>query len=182
MTALGSDDIDWNKHWREVQTENVDADISDLKWFIDLLPKNKFTVVELGCGYGRYAKIWKELNGEYFGIDFSEEAIKRARLHNPDITFIQGFNYELGMFGRRFDVVFTNTHLQHVDNVLKNFLFEHIRQNLSQDGLLIANFEKDDANTKTTLLFDKFKSLTESYGFRLLRYAGTNKGSIWRKL
>ena len=179
---VGSDNIDWNNHWSNVQTEITDAMVKELEWTFNSLPKGKFQILEVGCGPARYCRAWTEIGGEYFGIDFSDVAIEKAKILHPNNFFICANNYEVSIFGRMFDVIFTNTHLQHVANMNKNFLFEEFRKVLSQDGILILANEKDDVDSNTTMTYDKFKSFVEGHGFKLEAYAGTNKGYIFRKL
>jgi len=78
MNFISEDNIDWDEHW---QSHKDDQDFRDPKafdYFQDLLPKN-FTVIELGCGMGKWYPIFENLGCSfYLGIDASEKAIEIA--------------------------------------------------------------------------------------------------------
>lgn len=178
----GDDGIDWDNHWQNVQTVIENALVKELDWFFELLPKGKFSVLEIGCGPARYCNAWELIGGEYYGIDMSPVAIDKAKQLHPNNIFMLGFNHEVRTFGRTFDVVFTNTHLQHVNNMNKNFLIQEIYKVLPIDGLFITNMEKDDVDTNTTMIHDKWKDFVEAHGFKLEKYAGMNMGYAFRKI
>jgi SAM-dependent methyltransferase len=182
MTKIGDDNIDWDNHWKNIQKDISDAQPRELEWFFNYLPKGQFDVLEIGCGPARYCNAWELIGGHYFGLDFSEEAIAIARKLHPNNQFIHGFNHEVRTFGRTFDVVFTNTHLQHVANINKNFLLQEIHKVLNLEGILITNLEKDDQDTNTTMTYQKWKDFVESHGFKLEKYAGTNQGYVFRRV
>ncbi len=57
---------------------------------VENIPKDTF-IIDVGCGSGRFTKVLEEAGFSkdlYLGIDFSGEAIKRAKEWNP------GFNFE----------------------------------------------------------------------------------------
>lgn len=182
MTQIGSDSIDWNKHWSEVQTNVTDADVTSLSWVVDYLPKRPCSVLEIGCGIGRFCNAWSKLNIDYYGLDFSEVAISKARQLHPNNQFIRAFAYEVRMFNMTFDIIFTNTFLQHVANMDKNFLFEEIPKVLKPEGLLILSAEKNDVNTYTTMQKDLLIEFLKYRGFQLLKYEGEPiNGFVFRK-
>lgn len=182
MTQIGDDNIDWDLNWQTVQTNEKDADVKSLDWFFTYLPDGKFSVLEIGCGIGRFANAFKLIGGDYYGIDFSEVAIHKARILHPEAHFFRGFNTEVRIFGITFNVVFTNTHLQHVNNYNKNFLFSEIHKVVSPQGLFILSAEKHDYDAKTTITKDKLITTIESHGFKLEHYEPTPlNGFVFRK-
>ncbi len=180
--AIGADGIRWDDHWQYIQLDIQDAKVKDLEWTFDYLPKRQFSILEVGCGPARYCNAWELIGGHYSGLDFSEVAITKAKELHPNNQFIRGFNYEVGIFGRTFDVIFTNTHLQHCFNREKPFLIQQVYKYLNPEGLFINNLEKDDIQTGTTMLKDEWVKLVESHNFKLEAYAGTNKGYVFRRL
>lgn len=74
-------------------------------------------VLELGCGTGQFAQMIKESNKvKYIGIDYSREAIRQAKLINPELYFICNdiFNYKIPK----------------VNTIIALELFEHLENDL----------------------------------------------------
>ncbi|MHB8153773.1 MAG: class I SAM-dependent methyltransferase, partial [Bacillati bacterium] len=165
---IGDDGIDWNKHWSEVQLDITDAPVDEFKWCKRHLPKHIFAVCELGCGPARYAHAWKSLGGQYYGIDLSNIAIAKAKSLHLEISdnFIVGENINISMFGRQFDVVFTNAHLQHVLNSKKVAIFKNVEKCLKPDGIIVLKCEKHDVQTDTTMTYGKLSSMFNDLGFK----------------
>lgn len=61
-------------------------------------------VLDVCCGFGRFAKIFKK--DKYLGFDFSQEMIKIAEAENPEHQFFQSDVREQAKLTRNYDVVF----------------------------------------------------------------------------
>lgn len=61
-------------------------------------------VLDVCCGYGRFAKIFKK--EQYLGFDFSQEMIKIAEAENPEYQFFQSDIREQTKLAKQYDVVF----------------------------------------------------------------------------
>jgi 2-polyprenyl-3-methyl-5-hydroxy-6-metoxy-1,4-benzoquinol methylase len=182
--AIGDDGINWDDNWTHIQVIVEDAPVSEFAWCRNLIPE-KFTVCELGCGPGRYANAWKQLGGVYYGIDMSPVAIRRAKEMHPDIAdhFIQANNSEIHLFGTAFDIVFTNAHLQHIDNTKKAYLFRRVTEHIRLGGLILMKCEKHDVDTKTTINKDRLVDMIKGFGFELIAYAGDpTNGFVFRRV
>lgn len=88
---------------------------------IDTLPGMR--VLDIGCGYGYLLKLFDELGFETYGIDISEDAIKKARKITKAKVFVYDVNNGLSIFSDEFfdlitlfDVI---EHLYSPYNVLK---------------------------------------------------------------
>ena len=60
-------------------------------------------VLEVGCADGRLLANLKPAHG--VGVDFSEEMIKRAKEHHPELTFIHTDAHDLSAINETFDVI-----------------------------------------------------------------------------
>jgi SAM-dependent methyltransferase len=67
-------DLIFNDDYRDQFWDRVDEFLSNY---------SKYSVADIGCGYGRFAKHFKD----YTGYDFSPEMIKLANKQNPDKRF-----------------------------------------------------------------------------------------------
>ncbi|MBS7646616.1 class I SAM-dependent methyltransferase [Candidatus Bathyarchaeota archaeon] len=75
-------------NWREIVEEhsrNVDR---EEKSFVlnSLGPLHGCTVLDAGCGYGRYLKFLKKFGFNVVGIDISKNLIKKAKLHGDVVV------------------------------------------------------------------------------------------------
>jgi len=60
-------------------------------------------VLEIGCADGRLLASLKPSRG--VGVDFSEEMIRRAKEHHPELTFIHADAHDLSSLNETFDVI-----------------------------------------------------------------------------
>jgi ubiquinone/menaquinone biosynthesis C-methylase UbiE len=167
MSACGDDDISWDQHWTEhkddIDFHNADA----FDYFRDLLTKD-FKVLEIGCGSCKFYPVFKLVGcGEYVGVDFSPVATSQARAKFPDLKVLLMRAEEID-FDAYFDLVFSNTFLQHTRVETKNKIFPRVYKALKQNGLLVFQ-ENPYAQTATTFLRENWISFTESFGFKFLR-------------
>ena len=165
--AKGDDDIDWNVHWTEHSSDidfyNVDA----FDYFRDLLPKD-FKALEIGCGSCKFYPIFKQVGcTEYVGVDFSPIATNQAKVKFPELKVLLMRVEEIDFDGY-FDLVFSNTFLQHTHLETKNKIFPRVHKALKPNGLLVIQ-ENPYAETPTTFLRENWISFTESFGFKFLR-------------
>lgn len=86
-------DLIFNDDYRNQYWNNVDKFLEVYK---------DYSVADIGCGYGRFAKHFKE----YLGVDFSDEMLKLAQEQNPDKNFIKGRVLE--PLPQKYDIIFEN--------------------------------------------------------------------------
>ena len=92
-------------------------------------------VLEIGCTYGRDAKIYSTFCKTYVGIDLSDKGIEAAKnLGIKNCSFVCGDAHALPFSESRFDVVIVSSLLHHLDIPLA---LKEIRRVLKQDGILI---------------------------------------------
>ncbi len=83
----------WNKEFIDGNWDFLESGFN--QYLVGILEKefNGGTILDLGCGFGNYAKILKPLEfRKYLGIDISDSAIKKAILLNKqdNVFFISG--------------------------------------------------------------------------------------------
>jgi ubiquinone/menaquinone biosynthesis C-methylase UbiE len=179
---VGEDNIDWDRNWTEVQKNSIYyEDVSFFNYIREYLPSS-FKILELGCGVALWAQVWMKLHGEYYGIDFSPEAINKARQKFPQCKFILDSVYNMDKFNEKFDVVFTNTFLQHIKNENKGLIYSKIHSILNNNGLLLTQ-EKADVDTPTTMIKDRHIEFIKKHGFQLVKFENSGKsGFLFRKV
>lgn len=74
-------------------------------------------VVEIGCGYGRMAKLISGISKSYIGVDFVPQLIEEAQAQHPDLTFVLADAKNTGLAPESCDVIVAIT-------CLSSFAFE----------------------------------------------------------
>lgn len=83
-----------------------------IKELDELKPKS---ILDIGCGNGKWAKILAEGNREYLGIDISKSLIQKAKKNFPNLSFIEADIREIDKkVNERVDVIFSYTSLLHI--------------------------------------------------------------------
>jgi ubiquinone/menaquinone biosynthesis C-methylase UbiE len=77
------------------------------------------SVLELGCGTGDLLHALKPRRG--VGVDFSEEMLKRAREHYPDLEFHEANIENLANWGETFDVLILADVVGHLQDIEETF-------------------------------------------------------------
>jgi len=85
----------------------------ELKFLFENL-KEREKVLDLGCGNGRWYKVFKEKKVDYFGIDNSEKLIEIAKENFPDAKFFVGDALNLPFQDDFFDKVYSIALLHHI--------------------------------------------------------------------
>jgi ubiquinone/menaquinone biosynthesis C-methylase UbiE len=79
--------------------------------------KNKIkTVLDVGCGHGRYCKMLHDKKYSVTGIDYSKKVIKSAKTLQPQINFMVEDAYNLSFKDKSFDLVMSIGTLQCVSD------------------------------------------------------------------
>jgi len=72
------------------------------------------TVLELGCGSGRYTREFVKTGAHVVANDISPDMIQLARSNSPDAVYFVSSATDLPLSGNRFDVVVGNSVLHHI--------------------------------------------------------------------
>jgi len=151
--------FDWNEFYRSKGTNWRDK---DYRFLVKYFPIHTLTgtLLDVGCGVGdgiRYLKtICPEITN-FYGIDFSEEAIKINR-KNHEMKDVIFYNHNIEQpFTKKFDNIIclqVLEHLQHpflaIHNLIKttktNLIISTPNQNARPDSDHVWSFEVDDFN------------------------------------
>jgi len=82
------------------------------------LNRNK-SILELGCGTGQFAEMLNSYGyNHYLGLDFSEEAISRAKKRNPEMKFVNA-DIENDLLDFDYDTIVSLETMEHLKDDLK---------------------------------------------------------------
>jgi len=88
-------------------------DLEPVSYILDKYKPN--SILDVGCGSGRFFKLYKEKNvRDIVGIDISEKALKKAIEMHPDIKTVKVRVEDIDFGYKRFDLAVSNRTLQHI--------------------------------------------------------------------
>lgn len=85
-----------------------------------------YRVLDVACGYGRFAPIFED----YTGIDFSSEMVALAEKKNPGKTFVCEDAKRVNLGHKKYDIVFEVNSLKSLDMTPEEFFekyYDHAR-------------------------------------------------------
>ena len=125
----------------------------DFKLFSQYI-KQEDKVLDIGCGNGRLKEIMLE-NTDYYGIDFSEGMIERAKKRYPKAKFFQTKPFEFPFDDNSFDKVFCLSVLHHIPSKSFRIKFlKEIKRVLKPKGeLFLTVWDLEDNKKARKLLF-----------------------------
>lgn len=116
----------------------------ELQTILPHLPHEKFSLLELACGAGRWAFSLAPQLSSYVGVDISapqiEVALKKSRADNLDnLKFLLGDALAFETQPASFDVVFLGSVCMYSDDETAHKLFDKAHSWLKPGGLLIEH-------------------------------------------
>ena len=149
--------VDVKTHYDLLIEENNDPvyDSVELKNYMDkfdgdcferaLLPLEEKTVLEIGVGTGRLAKIYAPIAYKFVGIDFSQKTIERAKENlkeQANILFVcdDFLNYQ---FGETFDVIYSSLTMMHFRQ--KKQVVAKVDTLLNKGGIFCLSIDKNQS-------------------------------------
>jgi alkylated DNA repair protein alkB family protein 8 len=109
----------------------------ELKFLFENL-KEGDKVLDLGCGNGRWYRIFKEKKVDYFGLDNSEKLIEIAKENFPDAKFFIGDALNLPFQDNFFDKVYSIALLHHIPSEgFRIKVLKEVKRVLKPGGILI---------------------------------------------
>jgi len=109
----------------------------ELKFLFEDLKEGE-KVLDLGCGNGRWYKVFKEKKVDYFGVDNSEKLIEIAKENFPDAKFFVGDALNLPFQDDFFDKVYSIALLHHIPSEdFRIKVLKEAKRILKPGGILI---------------------------------------------
>lgn len=105
--------------------------------------KNGLKVLDAGCGEGHLIERLhlKNKMNTYFGIDFVEVSLRKAKRRCPDSTFIRMNLAKIGFDDEFFDLIVCSNVLEHIPAY--EVVIEELIRLLKKDGYLIITFPNE---------------------------------------
>ncbi len=112
----------------------ITQDVKDLKKYA----KTDDSILDLGCGNGRFWEVVRDLNVKYIGADISEGLLKIASKKYPEATFQKIDFLKLPYESNSFDKVYCLAVIHHIPSCKYQKIFlSEIYRVLKPDGKLI---------------------------------------------
>ena len=102
-----------------------------------ILKKIKPSVLDLGCGNGRYAKLLQGHYREYIGVDFSRNFISKCSMRQYDKCRFVWYNIEDFCEGD-YDIILLLGVLVYLNDKDIKHLVKNCKQMLNKDGIIIV--------------------------------------------
>lgn len=150
--------------------------------FEDYLTEDE-KVLDLGCGNGRWFKLFQKKKIDYIGVDFSERLIKIAKRNYPQTKFQTADILKLPFSNNYFDKIYSIAVLHHIPSEeLRLKSLKEAKRVLKPGGILILTTWKFHEKKELPLLFKytilkligksnlDFKDVLEPWGKKIKRY------------
>jgi len=149
----------WNEIANLYQDKFMDLDIYDTTYqsFCILLPKEKPSILELGCGPGNVTKkiIQFAPNSTILATDISENMLQLTKKNNPSVRTKKLDIRNLATINKRFDGIIAGFVLPYVLKNDRLDVFKSLVDKLYDDGVLYLSFE---ARINEDLIFKRNES------------------------
>ncbi|WP_320035344.1 class I SAM-dependent methyltransferase [Halarcobacter sp.] len=122
--------------------KNYENEVEYLQKEIQTELQNTNSILELGCGTGRHAKLFSEKGYSVHGIDSSQDMLKIAKKNtNNNLSFTHADIKNLNL-NKEFDVVLSLFHVLSYQNSKEELIktFEVAKKHLKLGGIFIFDF------------------------------------------
>ncbi len=121
-----------------------------------ILQSNYTTVLEAGCGTGKWIKSLKHLNKNIFGLDYSFDMLKIPKIDTPELDLVNGNAVEIPFKDNFFDFIFCVNAIHHFPDKVK--FIRECKRILSGNGV-IGIFGVDPHIDKDWYVYQYFDSV-----------------------
>lgn len=155
---LGTDLEYWeNRVEREgVEGATIGKKVDTNLWWEKMKPvwskfkNSSLSLLEYGCGSGRWFPYFSSIGVEYLGVDITGEMLKFAKKKYPGGDFRHLSEFEKGS---EFDIVVSITVLQHLSDEDARKAAEFMDNALKRDGYLMLVENTSDLDDKAHVIF-----------------------------
>jgi SAM-dependent methyltransferase len=140
------------------------------------------SVLDLGCGRGRWCKEYAVRGARVTGVDISPEAIELLAAEMPQHVFLSEDIVALEFPDRNFDVVNSVTVLQHMPNWKQEIALDRISRWLKPGGyvVLLENVLAFEAPHVFPHRADQWIEMVEATGLKCVYRRGSNFEVLFR--
>lgn len=103
------------------------------------------SVLDIGCGDGRYLRGQKNEGCRVFGVDLSSEALARLKNHLPDANVYCGHVWDAGFAEASFDLIRLDNVMEHITDIAK--LTAELRRLVHPNGRILIRVPNSDSLT-----------------------------------
>ena len=140
----------------------------EAKIVLDFLGNGKKTILDIGCGIGRWAYNLKSIIEKYDGIDFSPEFIKAANKNFEDFDEIRFYcmpatDIDRTKLSEKYDVVIVTEVSMYINDDQLDKLYKSINSFTQKDSLLYIQDTTSLLETRLTLKDFDSKELKTKY-------------------
>ncbi len=128
----------------DVINSEVDYDLW-ASYYYDLIgfyiDKKDISLLECGCGTGKFTNSIKKYINNVEGIDISSKMIEIAKENYPDIPFFIGDFTDEAVFTKNYDVIISvYDTVNHIDYLKIPSLIDMWREHLNEEGIIIFDY------------------------------------------
>lgn len=146
------DDLAWKKNKQGWKTTIPD------KWVTDLISKvKKGRMLDLGCGEGRHAIFFAKKGFSAYGVDYSKEALKKAKMNSKKVNFKHANIFNLSYENDFFDLIVDVGLLHHIKKKDWNKYLKNVIRVLKPGGYYFCSQFSKNSSSIRGILVSKLK-------------------------
>lgn len=145
---------------------------NELKQIKELYPKGK-SLLEVGCGDGKFLLIAKKMFEECTGIE--PQAVFRNEYEKNGLYVIPEYLNSRTQLDRKYDVVVARQTFEHVDNPTE--LFVAMVDACEEDGIIMLEIPNGEKSIRENRYFDFFSDHVNHWTPQSLIYLAENNGT-----
>ncbi|MCQ4795952.1 class I SAM-dependent methyltransferase [Anaerofustis stercorihominis] len=156
--------MEQKEYWNSIADKKEFTTPFDLNEFSNYVKKD-MKILDVGCGYGRtLSELYEFGYKNLYGVDFSENMIKRAKANNPNIDF-EVNEGDLPYKNDTFDSVILFAVLTCIsDNDTQRDLIQEIYRVLKPNGIIYVNDFLLNDDERNINRYNAYRAKYDNYG------------------